>query len=428
MIRQAAVLATKDLRLLLRDRAAAFFTFIFPLAIALFFGYVFSGTTSEPLKVVAFVERPSPQADAFVKALGDDGGFALTVVPARADGELAVRRGQAAAMVVVPGSYAEGLDAVFSGGGAEVGLVVDPSRRAEGAMLVGKIHEVAFRTVFSSMADPAQFGRMLDRTERSLESSDLPITDRLAIRTALARARAMAAKRADGAGNPGAADGAGGLAGWRPVKVSVGELEMQPGIPANSFAISFTQGLAWALFGAVLAFGSGIAEERQRGTLVRLLVSPMRPVTILVGKALGCFVACLATEWLLILFGVAFFGVRVSSWPLLALASAATAFGFCGVMMMLAGGFRTQGGAQGAGRAVLLVLTMVGGGTVPLVFMPPFLRVASNASPFKWAVLAAEGCTWRAWGIEELWLPVAALFAMGAVGLALGAAMVRRAL
>lgn len=425
MIRQATVLAMKDLRLLLRDRAAAFFTFVFPLAIALFFGYVFSGTTSEPLKVVAFVERPSPQAEAFLKALGDDGGFSLTVVADRPAGELAVRRGQAAAMVVVPESYAEGLDSVFSGGGAELALVVDPSRRAEGAMLVGKIHEVAFRTVFSSMSDPEQFGRMLDRAEKSLEASDLPLTDRIAVRTALARARAMSSKPREGAAAGGSE---GGLAGWRPVKVSVGELEMQPGIPANSFAISFTQGLAWALFGAVLAFGSGIAEERQRGTLVRLLVSPMRPVTILVGKALGCFVACLATEWLLVLVGVAFFGVRVSSWPLLALCSAATAFGFCGVMMMLAGGFRTQGGAQGAGRAVLLVLTMVGGGTVPLVFMPPFLRLASNASPFKWAVLVAEGCTWRSWGMAELWLPLAALVAVGAAGLAIGAVMVRRAL
>ncbi|MFM8785331.1 MAG: hypothetical protein ACKOFI_09340, partial [Phycisphaerales bacterium] len=69
MIRQAAILAGKDLRLLLRDRAAAFFTFAFPLAVALFFGYVFSGTTSEPLKVVAFVERPSPQASALVGAM-----------------------------------------------------------------------------------------------------------------------------------------------------------------------------------------------------------------------------------------------------------------------------------------------------------------------------------------------------------------------
>lgn len=427
MIRQAAILAAKDLRLLLRDRVAAFFTFAFPLAIAVFFGYVFSGTTSEPLKVAAFVERPSPQAAALVEALGADGGFKLDPVPSREEGERAVRLGRAAALIVVPAAYADGLDGIFAGGGAALGLVVDPSRRAEGAMLVGKVHEVAFRTVFSSMSDPVQLGRMLDRAERSLEAAGLPLADRLAIRTALARARsASAAGTADGtaAGRPGAGPGA--LAAWRPVRVDVAELEMAPGVPANAFAVSFMQGLAWGLFGAVLSFSSGIAEERQRGTLVRLMVSPMRPATILVGKAMACFAACMASQWLLVLVGRAAFGVEVSSWGWLAAASAATAFGFSGLMMLLAGGFRTQGGAQGAGRAVLLVLTMVGGGTVPLVYMPGVLRTVSDLSPFKWAVVAAEGCTWRGWGAAEMWLPLAALAAIGMVGLAAGAALVRR--
>ena len=44
-MRAVLALALKDLRLLARDRAAAFFTFAFPLAIALFFGYVFGRTT-----------------------------------------------------------------------------------------------------------------------------------------------------------------------------------------------------------------------------------------------------------------------------------------------------------------------------------------------------------------------------------------------
>lgn len=296
-------------------------------------------------------------------------------------------------------------------------------------MLVGKVHEVAFRTAFASMSDPEQLGRMLDRAERSLEAADLPIADRIAIRTALARARSASAAGAnDDVRMPAERSAArpGSLASWRPVRIDVAELEMAPGVPANAFAVSFMQGLAWALFGAVLSFCSGIAEERQRGTLVRLMVSPMRPATILLGKAMACFAACMASQWLLVLVGRLAFGVEVSSWGWLAVASAATAFGFSGVMMLLAGGFRTQGGAQGAGRAVLLVLTMVGGGTVPLVYMPGVLRTMSDLSPFKWAVLAAEGCTWRAWGATELWMPIAALAAIGAVGLAAGAALVRR--
>ncbi len=423
-MRAVAFLALKDLRLLLRDRAAAFFTFVFPLAIALFFGYVFSGTSSEPLHVAAFVEQASPAAAMLMKALDEDGGFKVTVIDSRDAGEQLVRRGDAVALLVVPSTYAEGLDGVFSGGGAKLGLVVDPSRRAEGAMLVGKIHEVAFRTVFAGIGDPVQFARVLDRMEESLKASDLSFTDRLAIRTALSRARTMSAKGADSSSTTKPQS----IADWKPVTVEIAELSMRPGVPANTFAISFMQGIAWALFGAVLSFGSGIAEERQRGTLVRLLVSPMSPNQILMGKALACFVTCLMTEWMLICFGVFLFRVEVSSWPLMVAVTLVTAFGFSGIMMLLAAGFRTQGGAQGAGRAVLLVLAMIGGGTVPIVFMPPFLRIASNLSPFKWAVMAAEGATWRSWGMSEMLIPLAVLAAIGVFGLTVGTALVRRSI
>ncbi|MEY4943207.1 MAG: Inner rane transport permease YbhR, partial [Planctomycetota bacterium] len=169
-------------------------------------------------------------------------------------------------------------------------------------------------------------------------------------------------------------------------------------------------------------------EERQRGTLVRLLVSPMSPNQILFGKALACFVTCLATEWMLVFFGMFLFRVEVSHWPLMVVVTLVTAFGFSGIMMLLAAGFRTQGGTQGAGRAVLLVLAMIGGGTVPIVFMPPFLRVASNLSPFKWAVMAAEGATWRSWGMSEMLLPLAVLAAIGVFGLTVGTALVRRSI
>jgi ABC-2 type transport system permease protein len=421
-------LARKDLVLLMRDRAAAFFTFVFPLAIALFFGYVFGGTTSEPVKVAAWVERPTPATERLVRALGEDGAFVLELVPDRDAGEQLVRRGRAVALVTVPGGYDEELSRTFTGGGARVGLVLDPSRRAEGAMLVGKLHEVAFRTVFEGMSDPAQLEPMLQSIEARLKEpgSGLSMTDQVAIRAMLARARSSAKPRGDSTAPAAGTDASVGLAAWRPVVVERSELPMRPGIPANAFAISFMQGITWALFGAVLTFGSGIAEERQRGTLVRLLVSPLRLGEVLAGKAAACFVACLAAQALLYGTGIAFFGVRVAGWQWAALAMVTTSFAFSGLMALMAAAFRTQGGAQGAGRALLLVLTMVGGGTIPVAFMPPFLRTMSDISPFKWAVLAAEGATWRAWGAAEMWLPLVVLVAIGVAGLLTGAAVVHR--
>lgn len=366
-MRAVLVLAAKDLRLLLRDRAAAFFTFAFPVAVALLFGYVFSGTTGEPLRVAVLVEQDSAPARELVRLMEADGAFAVVRAPSREAGEALVRATDAVALVTVPADWESRVATVRTGGSAGLRIEFDPARRAEGGLLVGKMHELGFRAAFGEAA-----------------------------------------------------------ASWRPVTVDAAEMPMERGVPTNSFAISFSQGVAWALFGAVLSFCAGIAEERQRGTLVRLLVSPMRPATILLGKAVACFIACMAAEWLVVAVGAAFFGVEVSSWAWLAAATAATAFGFSGLMMLLAGGFRTQGGAQGAGRAVLLVLAMVGGGTVPLVFMPGALRTVSDVSPFKWAVLVAEGCTWRGWGAAEMWLPLVALVAIGTIGLVAGAALVRR--
>ncbi|MFZ4466938.1 MAG: ABC transporter permease, partial [Phycisphaerales bacterium] len=68
-MRAVLALALKDVRLLLRDRPSAFFTFAFPLAIALFFGYVFGGTTAAPMRVVVACEDRSDAAARFLQAV-----------------------------------------------------------------------------------------------------------------------------------------------------------------------------------------------------------------------------------------------------------------------------------------------------------------------------------------------------------------------
>src|SRR5215470_500850 len=43
MLGPVGAIAAKDLRLLMRDGASVFFTFVFPLMVALFFGFIFGG-------------------------------------------------------------------------------------------------------------------------------------------------------------------------------------------------------------------------------------------------------------------------------------------------------------------------------------------------------------------------------------------------
>jgi ABC-2 type transport system permease protein len=70
---------------------------------------------------------------------------------------------------------------------------------------------------------------------------------------------------------------------------------------------------------------------------------------------------------------------------------------------------------------------MFGGGMVPLLFMPPFMRTLSNASPVKWSILALEGAIWRGFSFSEMLLPCGILLTIGAFGLAIGTMMLSRA-
>ncbi len=94
--------------------------------------------------------------------------------------------------------------------------------------------------------------------------------------------------------------------------------------------------------------------------------------------------------------------------------------GFVGFMMMIAGLGRTEQAAAGAGWAVLMPLTMFGGGMMPQFIMPSWMQMIGNASPVKWAILGMEGALWRGFSITEMLLPCGILLLFGAACFAIG--------
>ena len=109
------------------------------------------------------------------------------------------------------------------------------------------------------------------------------------------------------------------------------------------------------------------------------------------------------------------------SWLLLAAAGLSVAICFVGIMMIVAAIGRTEQSAGGLGWAIMMPLTMFGGGMIPLFAMPGWMRAVGTASPVKWGILALEGALWRGFGPAELLLPCAILVAVGVVGFGLGA-------
>jgi ABC-2 type transport system permease protein len=216
----------------------------------------------------------------------------------------------------------------------------------------------------------------------------------------------------------GSAGGAPG--GFQPLVVSRAEITVSRAGPKSAYAVSFPQGAIWGVLAAAAAFGISIVVERTHGTLVRLQTAPISRTQILAGKALACFATTIVISVALFSLARVVFGLRPGSVPLLALAIVSASIGFVGIMMLLSVIGKTEQSAGGIGWGILLVMSMIGGGMIPLFILPSWMRTISHFSPVKWAILSYEGAVWRQFTLGEMLLPCGILWAVGIVCFLIG--------
>lgn len=378
-MRAIATLAGKDLALLWRDRAALFWVFLFPIAVAILFGTMFAGGTkgTTALPVMA-IDRDNTQGSrAFLKTLEKSPAVRLEMAAREEDGETAVRRGQVVGLLVLRPGLEKSL-AGKGGGKAALELRADPSRRAELGMLRGLIAEAAVDNIV--LPQPMEL---------------VP-----GLRSA--------------AGVPSAP------------KIEVVGVESALDRPRAAFEFSFPSGMVWGLIGCVATFALSMVRERQAGTFLRLRAAPLTRTEILGGKALSCWLACVAELLLLLALGALFFGMRPTHPGTLAAAFAASSIGFVGMMMLLSQLGRGEVAVASAGWAVMLVMAMFGGAMMPYFLMPEWMQQAGQFSPVRWAIMALEGALWRGLTWRELMQPCLYLVGLGVACFALGVAILQR--
>ncbi len=463
-MRAILTIAIKDVRILLRDRTNAFFVIVFPLAIAIFFGSIFGGS-SRSIPIAVIMESAGFVAIDFANALENDSTLSVIMLPTREEGDASVRLGRVAACVIIPKTFDTDLEKAMLGGRAIVEVHCDPARQAESGIAVGKLNEHAMRAIVRMFTNPkmnskilaqsklalainptissARRERLLDVLESvqelfneqnrdnksSAEEVATNFSGAASDNSAMSTVKANSSATKTSAGNNTDINGHASTSPFvaatdpffaLPIQIQSTTLSNENSAPPSTFAVTFPQGLAWGFVGCIGAFGAGLAEERRRGTFMRLLLAPCNIASVLAGKSLACFTTCIAMSIFMLLVATLGFHVSVANWPLLALAIATCSFAFSGFTMALSGLFKNEGSARSAGNAIVLVLVMIGGGTIPLAFMPPFLRTASQMSPFSWAILAIEGAVWRDFAFTEMLPPLCILLFIGALGFVLG--------
>lgn len=406
-------LAAKDLRILARVRAGWFFTFIWPLIVAVLFGFVFAGqsasTTRTALRVAVVDEDASDGSRLFIARMESSGHFAVTAM-ARDDAANAVRRGERSAFVVIQPGFGASSQRLFYGNPRRLELGVDPSRGAESAMLEGLLTKLAMEDVSSLFTDRARSREMVADALKELGPQ------RQSGATA-GVARFLGELDHFLQQDPPAMPGGGA---WQPLEITQTAIARERRGPPNAFAITFAQGAVWGIIGCVMTFAIGLVSERVRGTFVRLGMAPLTRAQILGGKALACFASILIVEIMLFTIARLIFEVRPTSPLLLVAAGVSAAIAFVGFMMLVAGFGRTEQAVAGAGWALLMPMAMFGGAMIPQFVMPAWMIAVGNLSPIKWTILALEGAVWRGFSAAEMLLPCGILLGFGAVCFAIG--------
>jgi len=123
-------LTVANIKSYVRDRAALFWAFAFPLLFIFMFGFIFQGGGDSSLSL-AWVDQDGSTAASRLRAAFDgQGGIELTVTN-QADALERMRQGNVDAVINVPAGYGAAVEAAATGSGAPTSVVVytDPSRQ-----------------------------------------------------------------------------------------------------------------------------------------------------------------------------------------------------------------------------------------------------------------------------------------------------------
>ena len=155
--------------------------------------------------------------------------------------------------------------------------------------------------------------------------------------------------------------------------------------------------------------------DRSQGMIERMRAAPVRPVDILIGKALSVFVFGAVSLAIVAVVTTVAFG---ASWgdPLAVVAvCAAMILAVVSLTALVISLARTQRQAEGISAALVFALALLGGNFVFVSASPPVMRKLSLLTPNGWALRAFTDLSTSGGGMGTAAVPVAAMLVFSAV-------------
>jgi ABC-2 type transport system permease protein len=174
---------------------------------------------------------------------------------------------------------------------------------------------------------------------------------------------------------------------------------------------------------ALIVTAMSVAREREQGTLDQLLVSPLTPSLIFLGKAVPALVVAMIQASIILAGGVFGYGIPFrGSLFLLYACMAAYVFALVGIGLFISSLCATQQQAFLGVFFFVMPAILLSGYVSPVDNMPALLEKATWANPVRHFIVITKGVYLKGAIFDDFAIHVAALLVIGVVtsGVALG--------
>ncbi|MFO0584555.1 MAG: ABC transporter permease [Anaeromyxobacter sp.] len=365
---QVAAVFRKEMRQTVRDRRVMFMVIAAPLVQTMIFGFAVNFDVDDVPTVLVDLDRSAESREHARRLLADGTLRARAEAGSAEEATRLVDEGKAAAALVLP-----------SGLGADLA-----ARR------------------------PAEVQVLLDGTDPNRAST----AGAAASRYFGERAEDLMRERLRAAGRPEPA-----------------QIELVPRVAYNprlKTAPYLVPGIAAMLLVIVttLVTAMGLSRERENGTMEQVLVTPIQPLWLLLGKLLPFLMFGLVDMALLIAAGTWVFEVPLRGSLLVGgVGVALYLFSTLGMGLFISTVSQTQQQAFLGGFLFMLPAILLSGVMTPIRAMPGWLQAVTYLNPLRHFAEVMRGVLLRGAGLGDLWFQLAALAVLG-LGL-MGLAAVR---
>jgi ABC-2 type transport system permease protein len=377
---RVVTILVKELRQVARDRATLAMLLVLPLFLLLMFGYAISLDVRHiPLAVLDRDRTPASRT--FINGFLHSEYFdLLRVIENESDINPLLDEGTALVALVVPLGFGRN---IAEGRNAEVQAIADGSNGTTAATAIGYVQAVS-----------------ADYSQRTL---------------------VHALKRAGAGGAGGGASAARATIDFRP------RVLFNPELRSANFLVPGLIVLI-LIMSAVMSTALSIVREKERGTMEQLLVSPLRPLELIVGKTLPYLVIGLVSAATILAASRLLFGVTVKgSWLDLAAVTFVFLLGCLGFGVLLS----TLSDSQQVAFLLSVLLTLLpvfilSGFVFPFRNMPPIIQGVSYLLPGRYYLSALRAIMVKGAGFESFGRQVLALAAFAAATSGLSIIRLRR--